>query len=67
MDCDDKMTGVFAIVLAAGSATRFGATKQLAEIDNKSLVEHAVEIANEVCQDHCLLVVGHNHHRNKKR
>ena len=61
MDCDDKMTGVFAIVLAAGSATRFGATKQLAKIDGKSLVEHAVEVANDVCQDHCLLVVGHNH------
>jgi len=61
MDCDDKMTGVFAIVLAAGSATRFGATKQLVKLDGKSLVEHAVEIANEVCQDHCLLVVGHNH------
>jgi len=61
MDCDDKMAGVFAIVLAAGSATRFGATKQLAEIDGKSLVEHAVEIANDVCQGRCLLVVGHNH------
>lgn len=61
MDCDDKMTGVFAIVLAAGSATRFGAAKQLAEVDGKSLVERAVEIANDVCQDRCLLVVGHNH------
>ena len=61
MDCDDKMAGVFAIVLAAGSATRFGATKKLVEIDGKSLVEHAVDIANDVCQDRCLLVVGHNH------
>ena len=61
MDRDDKMTGVFAIVLAAGSATRFGATKQLVEIDGKSLVEHAVNIANDVCQDRCVLVVGHNH------
>jgi len=61
MDCDDKMTGVFAIVLAAGSATRFGATKQLAEIDGKSLVGRAIEIANDVCQDRCVLVVGHNH------
>ena len=61
MDCDDKMAGVFAIVLAAGSATRFGATKQLAEFDGKSLVGHAVEVANNVCQDRCLLVVGHNH------
>lgn len=61
MDCDDKMAGVFTIVLAAGSATRFGATKQLAEIDGESLVERAVEIANDVCQDQSLLVVGHNH------
>jgi len=61
MDCDDKMTSVFAIVLAAGSATRFGATKQLAEIDGKTLVERAVGIANDVCQDRCVLVVGHNH------
>ena len=61
MDCDDKMTSVLAIVLAAGSATRFGATKQLAEIDGKSLVMRAIEIANDVCQDRCVLVVGHNH------
>lgn len=61
MDRDDKIMGVFAIVLAAGSATRFGATKQLEAIDGKTLVEHAVEIANDVCQDRCVLVVGHNH------
>lgn len=61
MDCDDKMTSVFTIVLAAGSATRFGATKQLADIDGKTLVGRAVEIANDVCQDRCVLVVGHNH------
>ena len=48
------------IVLAAGSAVRFGEPKQLAEFRGKPLVKSAVETANESSADYVLLVVG-NH------
>jgi molybdenum cofactor cytidylyltransferase len=48
------------IVLAAGSAVRFGGVKQLAEFHGKPLVKSAVETANESSVDYVLLVVG-NH------
>lgn len=50
---------IFAIVLAAGSASRFGATKQLAEFDGVPLVQRAMAIANAVCAANTVLVVGH--------
>lgn len=49
---------VFAIVLAAGESNRFGSTKQLSEYDGESLVARAVRLAEEVCGDRSLLVVG---------
>lgn len=51
---------IFAIVLAAGSASRFGATKQLAEIDGVPLVQRATNIATAVCRTNTVLVVGHD-------
>lgn len=51
---------VFAVVLAAGSGDRFGATKQLAEIDGQPMVRHACDLAREVCGDNTLLVAGHD-------
>ena len=51
---------VFALVLAAGSASRFGSTKQLAEIDGVPLVRRATDAAARVCGNHVALVVGHD-------
>lgn len=51
--------GIFAIVLAAGTAARFGATKQLAEFDGVPLVSRAMDTANAVCRTSVVLVVGH--------
>lgn len=49
---------LFAIVLAAGEGSRFGSTKQLYEYDGASLVARAISLAEEVCGDRSLLVVG---------
>ena len=51
---------VFALVLAAGSASRFGATKQLAEVDGVALVRRATDAAAAVCGNRLALVVGHD-------
>ena len=51
---------IFAVVLAAGSASRFGSTKQLAEIDGRAMVRLALESATRVCGDRALLVTGHD-------
>lgn len=50
---------VFAIVLAAGSASRYGRSKQLEDFKGMSLVRHATELAHEVCGDNTILVTGH--------
>jgi len=51
---------LFALVLAAGRSGRFGATKQLALIDDRPLVRRAVECASAVCGENTVLVVGHD-------
>ena len=51
---------VCALVLAAGSASRFGATKQLAELDGVPLVTRATVTAAAVCDNRVVLVVGHD-------
>lgn len=50
---------IFAIVLAAGAASRFGATKQLAELDGVALVRRASSLAAECCGPRSVLVAGH--------
>lgn len=50
---------VAAIVLAAGTARRFGATKQLAELEGRPLVAHAVEAAVTSGCSPVVVVVGH--------
>ena len=54
---------VFAIVLAAGSASRFGDTKQLAPVDGEALVSRAVRLASAVLGDRVVLVIGNDRHR----
>jgi molybdenum cofactor cytidylyltransferase len=49
-------------VLAAGSSSRFGSSKQLAKIvpKGKSLIQNAVDIANETKSDYVFVVLGHD-------
>lgn len=53
---------IFAVVLAAGEARRYGRTKQLARLPGRdeSLIGRAIRIAAEVCGERVLLVVGHD-------
>ena len=51
---------VIAVVLAAGSSSRFGATKQLAEIDGVPLVKRAVDAAIASRAAATVVVVGHD-------
>lgn len=47
-----------AIVLAAGTASRFGAAKQLVEYSGETLVKRAVRAAEAVCGARSVLVTG---------
>jgi molybdenum cofactor cytidylyltransferase len=51
------------IVLAAGTGSRFGSTKQLVEVDGKPLVVHAVDVLRDAGVDEVLVVVGHDEQR----
>lgn len=51
---------IFVAILAAGSASRFGSTKQLADVDGSPMVRRAVELASHVARDRTLLVTGHD-------
>ncbi len=51
---------IFAAVLAAGSATRFGSTKQLATLDGVPLVQRVTNVATAVCANNVVLVLGHD-------
>ncbi|MDJ0812496.1 MAG: nucleotidyltransferase family protein [Woeseiaceae bacterium] len=53
-------TTVFAAVLAAGGASRFGSTKQLAAVDGSPMVRHVLQSASRVFGEHTLLVTGHD-------
>jgi molybdenum cofactor cytidylyltransferase len=56
----DDANAVYALVLAAGSASRFGSTKQTARYDGIPLVRHAIAVANKACGDRTVLVTGHD-------
>ncbi len=56
---DRSRAVISAIVLAAGSSTRFGATKQLEVVRGKPLVQHAVDAASPVV-DEVIVVLGHD-------
>jgi molybdenum cofactor cytidylyltransferase len=58
---ENNRSGVVALVLAAGGGRRFGpGTKQLAELDGRPLVAHAVDTAWRAGVDRVLVVVGHD-------
>ena len=48
------------IVLAAGSGTRFGGTKQLAAYQGKPLAQHAVDALASAGVDELVVVTGHD-------
>ncbi|MGH3443502.1 MAG: nucleotidyltransferase family protein [Nitriliruptorales bacterium] len=50
---------VAAVVLAGGEATRFGSTKQLAELRGSPLVAHVVRAALDAGLGEVVVVVGH--------
>jgi molybdenum cofactor cytidylyltransferase len=58
---------ITAIVLAAGAGTRFGGTKQIAELRGKPLAQHAIDAATEAGVDEVVLVLGHDADRVRER
>jgi CTP:molybdopterin cytidylyltransferase MocA len=56
---DGTRVVISAVVLAAGAATRFGATKQLRVVRGRPLVQHAVDAASPVVDD-VVVVLGHD-------
>lgn len=48
------------VVLAAGTGSRFGATKQLVPVEGKPLAQHAVDALVEAGVDELVLVTGHD-------
>ena len=51
---------VWAIILAAGSASRAGSTKQLLPLDGKPLLQHVLDNASASVVDGIVLVLGHD-------
>jgi len=48
------------VVLAAGTGSRFGGTKQIALVDGKPLAQHAVDALNDAGVDEIVVVTGHD-------
>lgn len=48
------------IVLAAGSGTRFGGTKQIAPFEGKPLAQHAIDALASAGVDELIVVTGHD-------
>jgi molybdenum cofactor cytidylyltransferase len=55
---DAAAPALSAIVLAAGAATRFGAPKQLALLEGKPLIQHAIDRALEAADAATVVVLG---------
>ena len=52
---------IAALILAAGAASRFGSTKQLANIDGKPMLQHCIDQANNVLPGMVFTVLGNQH------
>lgn len=55
--CENSL---FVVVLAAGTASRYGSTKQLAEYAGQPLVSRAIRAAEAVCGANSVLVTGND-------
>jgi len=51
---------VFAVVLAAGGSSRFGATKQTVTLKDIPLVRRAIDTATRACDGRVITVIGHD-------
>jgi len=60
MKHDSTKPVVWACVLAAGTSSRFGATKLIQPYQGKPLVQHALLSARGACPGRVALVVGHD-------
>jgi molybdenum cofactor cytidylyltransferase len=49
---------IAAVILAAGSGSRFGSTKQLADIRGRPMLQHVVDAAASAAVDEIVLVLG---------
>jgi molybdenum cofactor cytidylyltransferase len=56
----ENVSGIAAIVLAAGGSTRLGETKQLLKFQGRSLVRHAAEVALDAGCTPTIVVLGAN-------
>ena len=56
----NNLSRVFALVLAAGRASRYGRTKQCEMLNAVPLVRRAVDSAAALCGNRVVLVVGHD-------
>jgi len=52
------MMKIAGLILAAGESTRFGGRKQLADIDGKSMLEHAIDQLRPIFNDDLYVVLG---------
>jgi molybdenum cofactor cytidylyltransferase len=48
------------VVLAAGTGSRFGATKQIVVVDGKPLAQHAIDTLADAGVDEIVVVTGHD-------
>jgi molybdenum cofactor cytidylyltransferase len=48
------------VVLAAGTGSRFGGTKQIVVVDGKPLAQHAIDALDEAGVDEIVVVTGHD-------
>jgi molybdenum cofactor cytidylyltransferase len=60
MERQSNKTLIRACVLAAGTSSRFGATKLVQNLRGRPLVQHALLAANRACGEDVYLVVGHD-------
>ncbi len=56
----EKQPTIFAAVLAAGRSSRFGSTKQAAEIGGVPLLVRATTTATDACDGRVVTVIGHD-------
>jgi molybdenum cofactor cytidylyltransferase len=54
---------LFSLILAAGESSRFGSNKQLIEFGGETLVNRTVRLAEDICGDRTILVVGNDWER----
>ncbi|UKV15147.1 nucleotidyltransferase family protein [Thalassospiraceae bacterium SW-3-3] len=52
------MMKIAGLILAAGGSTRFGGRKQLADIDGKPMLEHAIDQLRPIFNDDLYVVLG---------